>query len=80
MGHRQAADLGGLGYLGIDPGVNVITPQGLEPFQFSTKFGALSPFMLKRIRSRARAEHVECPRVGMPPDRLEERVAGRDPL
>ena len=41
---------------------------------------ACRAFMLKRVEGRARAEHVERPRVGMPPDRLEERVAGRDPL
>ena len=41
---------------------------------------ACRAFMLKRVEGRARTEHVERPRVGMPPDRLEERVAGRDPL
>ena len=37
-------------------------------------------FVLERVEGRALAEHVERPRVGVPPDRLEQRMAGRDPL
>ena len=36
--------------------------------------------VLERVEGRALAEHVERLRVGVPPDRLEERMAGRDPL
>ena len=36
--------------------------------------------VLERVEGRALAEDVERLRVGVPPDRLEERMAGRDPL
>src|SRR5687767_5101174 len=37
-------------------------------------------FVLERVKGCALAENVECPRVGVPPDRLEEGMARCDPL
>ena len=53
-----------------------------EPIHDScaVEIDARRPLMLQREEGRALAMTSQRLRVGVPPDRLEQRVAGRDPL